>query len=122
MTDKVAIVCLTEPEDHARVLHAFEYAFNLQNHGIKSEIFLDGAAVRIGDYLEKNPKDPASVLIKQLYQKSIEQKYIREACNFCAHAFSVKDEIIADNIPLSKDQVHIDIGKLVKEKYQIITI
>ena len=54
--DRVAIVSLVDPvADHARMLHAFEYVFDLKNNGIHAELFLDGASVKVIDFLQKTP-------------------------------------------------------------------
>lgn len=117
--NKVAIISLTDPvTDHARMLHVFEYVLDLKNNGINAELFLDGSSVKIIDFLEKNPKDP----ITHLYDKVIKEGYLKEACNFCANAFSVKKKITNSNITLSPENKHISIGRLVKEGYQIITV
>lgn len=119
MTDKVAVISLTDPSaDHARMLHAFEYVLDLTNNGINAELFLDGSSVKIIDFLDKNPKD----LIKHLYDKVIQEGYLKEACHFCANAFSVKEQITNSNITLSPENKHISIGRLAKEGYQIIIV
>ncbi|MGI9009844.1 MAG: hypothetical protein ACR2F1_01475 [Nitrososphaeraceae archaeon] len=118
MTNKVAVISLTDPSDHARMLHVFEYVLDLKNNGINAELFLDGSSVKIVDFLEKNPKDP----IKQLYDKVIQEGYLKEACHFCVSAFSVKQQITNSNITLSPENKHISIGRLVKERYQIIIV
>jgi hypothetical protein len=32
MTNKVAVISLTDPSDHARMLHVFEYVLDLKNN------------------------------------------------------------------------------------------
>lgn len=118
MTNKVAVVSLTDPSDHARMLHAFEYIFDLKNNGIQAELFLDGSSVKIVEMLEKNPTD----MIKPLYDRAVSEGLLKEACNFCATAFNVKDKMVNSKIKLSPENKHISIGRLIKEGYQVITI
>ena len=117
--DRVAIVSLVDPvADHARMLHAFEYVFDLKNNGIHAELFLDGASVKVIDFLQKNPND----IIKALYYRAIREGVVKEACNFCANAFGVKAKVLSSNIQLSPENQHISIGRLMKDDYQIITL
>ncbi len=118
MPNKVAVVSLVDPVDHARMLHAFEYIFDLKDNGIQAELFLDGASVKIIEMLEKNPSD----MIKPLYDKAVKEGLLKEACNFCATAFKVKEKMLSSNIKLSPENRHISIGRLMKEGYQIITV
>jgi predicted peroxiredoxin len=46
MSEKYAIVTLTDPLDHARIYHAFLYLVDLRDNGIEAELFLDGAQLR----------------------------------------------------------------------------
>ncbi len=118
MSNKVAVVSLADPAEHARMLHAFEYIFDLKNNGIQAELFLDGASVKVVEMLEKNPSD----LIKPLYDKAVKEGLLKEACNFCANAFNVKDKMLSSNIKLSPENKHISIGRFMNQGYQIITV
>jgi len=117
MSTKYAIVTLVDPSDHARIYHAFLYLFELKDNGIEAELYLDGAAVKIIEELEKNPSD----IIKPLYDRAVREGLIKEACGFCANAFGVK-EISKSGISLSREGEHVSISKLVKNGFQIITI
>ena len=115
----IAVMSLVDPAiDHARMLHAFEYAFDLKNNDIQVHLFLDGASVKIVDFVQKNPDD----MLKSLYDKAIKKGLLEEACNFCANAFTVKEKILSSRIKLSPENEHISIGRLVKEGYQIIVL
>lgn len=118
MSEKFAVVTLTDPSDHARIFHAFLYLFDLRDNGFQADLFLDGAGVKIIDALEKNPSD----IIKPLYDKAVREGLIKEACGFCANAFAVRDKIVKSKINLSPENEHVSIGKLVKEGYKVITI
>ncbi|MBI3639306.1 MAG: DsrE family protein [Thaumarchaeota archaeon] len=118
MTEKFAVIALTDPSDHARIFHAFLYLFDLKDSGFHSELFLDGAAVKIIDEMEKNPSD----IIRPLYDRAVKESLIREACGFCANAFKVRDKILRSSIKLSQENQHIGIGQLVKEGYRILTV
>ncbi|MGD1838905.1 MAG: hypothetical protein ACPKPY_12720 [Nitrososphaeraceae archaeon] len=90
MKDKIAIISLADPiSEHARMLHAFDYLFDLEENGFDASLFLDGSSVTIFNFMEKNPDD----LIKPLYDKAIRYDYISQICDFCANAFSIKDQI-----------------------------
>ena len=119
-TERVAVVSLVDPSvDHARMLHAFEYVFNLKDNGIQAELFLDGASVKIVDFVYTNPDD----IIKPLYDGAVKDKLLEEACNFCANAFNVKEKIAAgSNIKLSPENHHISIARLIKEGYRILIL
>lgn len=118
MIAKYAIVSLADPSDHARIYHAFLYLFELKDNGIESELYLDGASVKIIEGLEKNPSD----VIKPLYDRAVREGLIKEVCGFCANAFGVKEKISKSDIRLSHDSEHISMSKLVKDGYQIMTI
>jgi hypothetical protein len=117
--ERVAVVSLVDPSvDHARMLHAFEYIFDLMNNGIQAQLFLDGASVKIVDFVYDNPSD----IIKPLYDRAIKDGLLEEACNFCASAYKVKEKIVGSNIKLSPENHHISIARLIKEGYRIITL
>jgi predicted peroxiredoxin len=118
MSEKYAVVTLADPSDHARIYHAFLYLFDLRDNGIDAELFLDGAAVKIVEVLEKNPSD----IIKPLYDRAVRDGLIKEACGFCANAFAVKEKIQNSKINLSPPNEHVSVGKLVKEGHTIITV
>lgn len=118
MTSKYAVLALTDPSDHARIYHAFLYLFDLRDSGVEADLFLDGAAVKIVDALEKNPSD----IIKPLYDKAVREGLIKQACGFCANAFAVKEKIVKSKINLSPPNEHVSIGKLVKEGHTVITV
>ncbi len=118
MASKIAVVSLVDPSDHPRMLHAFEYILDLRNNRIDAELFLDGASVKIVEMLAKDPKD----MIKPLYDKAVTEGMLKEACNFCAGVFNVKDKMLDSKIKLSPENEHISIGRLIKEGYQVITV
>lgn len=118
MTEKYAVVSLTDPSDHSRIYHAFLYLYDLKESGLEVELFLDGASVKIIDELEKNPND----IIKPLYDKAIRDGLIKQACGFCANAFKVKDRILETKIQMTGETEHIAIGKLIKDGYRVITV
>lgn len=118
MSTKYAIVTLVDPLDHPRIYHAFLYLFELKDNGIEAELYLDGAAVKIIEDLEKNPSD----IIKPLYDRAVREGLIKEACGFCANAFGVKEKISKSDIRLSREGEHISMSKLIKNGFQIMTI
>ncbi|MGI0087739.1 MAG: DsrE family protein [Nitrosotalea sp.] len=115
---KVAVVALTDPSDGPRIFHAFVYLFDLKDNGIDVGLFLDGAAVKIIEEIEKNPSNA----IKPLYDRAKKEGMIKKACGYCATAFHVKDKIVQSKISLTEDNDHVSMSGLVKDGYQIITI
>ena len=118
MTGKFAVISLTDPTDHARMFHAFLYLFDLKDNGFHSELFLDGAAVKIIEEMEKNPSD----IIRPLYDRAVREGLIKEACGFCANAFGVKEKMMKTEISLSQEGQHISISRLIKDDYHVIII
>lgn len=115
---KYAVIALTDPKDHARIYHAFLYLFNLIDNGIQAELFLDGKAVEIVNEMEKNPND----IIKPLYDRALKEGLISQACNFCAGAFNVKEKLTQSQVSLSEEGSHIDVGRLAKDGYELLTV
>lgn len=118
MSEKYAVVTLTDPSDHPRIYHAFLYLYDLKENGFDVELFLDGASVKIIYELEKSPND----IIKPLYERAVRDGLIKQACGFCANAFQVKDKILETKIQMTAENEHIAVGKLVKDGYRIITV
>ncbi|NIP61521.1 MAG: hypothetical protein GWN01_05305 [Nitrosopumilaceae archaeon] len=115
---KYAVIALAGPHEHARIYHAFLYLFDLVNNGFEAELFLDGEAVKIIDEMEKKPDD----IIKPLYDKAVKEGLLKQACNFCASAFNVKNKFEESDIDLSPENSHINIGELAKNDYQLLTV
>jgi hypothetical protein len=113
--NKAVVVSLTDPSDVARTLHAFEYALDLKRNGIESQIVLDGAGVKI---VENEPHE----LIKPLYNEAIERGVLKEACNFCANIFGVKDKLQGANIGISSGPGHVSVGKLMNDGNEVIVV
>ena len=118
MQNKYALISLTDPSDHSRSYHVFLYLFDLIENRIQAEIYLDGAAAKIIDEMEKNPSD----IIKPLFDMAVREGLIKQACGFCAAAFQVKNKIIGSQIPLSLENRHISVGELVKNGYTLLTV
>lgn len=115
---KYAVITLAGPHEHARIYHAFLYLHDLKNSGFQAELFLDGESVKIIDALEKNPDD----VIKPLYDKAIRDGLLKQACNFCATVFNVKNKFEDSNIELSPENSHINLGGLAKNDYQLLAV
>ncbi|CAE6501050.1 hypothetical protein [Candidatus Nitrosotenuis uzonensis] len=110
MTEKYAIVSLTDPSDHPRIYHTFLYLYDLKENGVDAELFLDGASAKIIDELEKNPND----IIIPLYDKAVRDGLIKQACGFCANAFKVKDKILETKIQMTAEDGHIELVSSLK--------
>jgi predicted peroxiredoxin len=115
---KVAVIALTDPSDGPRIFHAFVYAFELKDNGFDVGLFLDGAAVKIIDSIEKGASDS----IKPIYDRAMKEGMIKKACGFCANAFNVKSKIVQAKVSLTEDNDHVSLSGLIKDGYQIVTI
>lgn len=115
---KAAIVLLAGADSHAdlgRATNALETVKQFQDAGDEARLVFDGAGVvwvpRVTD-----PDDDLHGLFSEVEGR------VHGACQFCANAFGVRDELEASDIPLldEKDR-HPDIHRFVDEGYEIIT-
>jgi len=97
--DKAAIVVLADTETHGelgRLVNALSAADEFKEHGDEVTIIFDGAGVRWAAELAK-PEH-------QLHQK-IEglRDMVSGACDYCAGAFEVREELEQIGFPLLRD-------------------
>ena len=114
----VAIVVLAGTEQHsdlARVLNALELTRECQVAGDTVELIFDGAGVSWIPLLA----DPEHKLHKVF--TSVRES-IAGACEFCAGAFDVKNEVRAADIPfLSEFEGHPSLRNRIVDGFQVIT-
>ncbi|MEX0647489.1 MAG: hypothetical protein WEA56_10120 [Balneolaceae bacterium] len=115
---KVAIVILSDIETHeslGRVVNAFSFAKELQEHQDEVAIIFDGAGTRwIPELEDENHK------AHELYL-AVKDK-IAGACKFCAKSFGVINEVRKTEIPLLDDHdQHPSLRNYIVDGYQIVT-
>lgn len=115
---KAAIVLLAGADSHAdlgRATNALETVKQFQQAGDEAVLIFDGAGVVWVPRLADAGHD-----LHDLFSQVEES--VHGACQFCANAFKVRDEIEATDIPVvdEKDR-HPDLHRLVDEGYEVIT-
>ncbi len=115
---KITVIVFADKETHeglGRIYNALETVKEAKKEGIDVQLIFDGAGTVWIPELE-NKEHIAHPLYSEVKDK------VTGACDFCAKAFGVKDEILKIDINLlDQFEGHPSIAKLVKEGYQIIT-
>jgi hypothetical protein len=114
---KVAIFVHATENELGRVVHALVYADEIHAAGGEVKVIFDGQGTqwipRLED--ESHPMNP-------LYKK-VKGLGVIEACESCAGAFNVQEDIKKANISSSKgNDGHASIAELINTDYQIITL
>jgi hypothetical protein len=114
---KVAIFVHATENELGRVVHALVYADEIHAAGGEVKVIFDGQGTqwipRLED--ESHPMNP-------LYKK-VKGLGVIEACESCAGAFNVQEDIKKANISSSKgNDGHASIAELINADYQIITL
>lgn len=120
---KFAIIPQAGKETHegmARATHALLYATELKGKGYEVVLIFDGAGTVWAEELS-NPDSQSKLL--PMYN-AIKKAGIHEiVCDFCAHAFGVKEELQTRQCPLlSEYNGHPSIEKLTGKGYQLIVL
>lgn|SRR5574340_997605 len=115
---KVAIVILADTETHeslGRAVNALEAVKEFKDAHDDVQLIFDGAGTRWVPELSK-PDHKLHSLFESVKNR------IAGACDFCAGAFGVKNEVIACGVKLDGDyEGHPSFKKLIEQGYQIIT-
>jgi hypothetical protein len=115
---KISVVVLAGTEAHsdlARVLNALALTKESMEAGDEVELVFDGAAVAWIPELN-NPEHKLHEMFTGVKGK------IAGACEFCAGAFDVKEEVRSAGVAfLSEFEGHPSLRKRVEEGYQIVT-
>ncbi len=115
---KVAIVVLADTGTHeglGRVANALEAVKEFKDHGDDVQLIFDGAGPKWIVELSK-PDHMAHGLYAAVNDR------IRGACDFCAHAFGVKDQVVACGVRLTGEyDGHPSMRNLIAQGYEIIT-
>lgn len=116
--EKVAIIVLADTETHGdlgRVVNALEAVKEFKEAKDDVQLIFDGAGTKwIGELSKPDHK------IHGLFEAVKDR--IAGACEFCARAFGVKDEVQACGVGLmGQYEGHPSFKKLVSKGYQVIT-
>ena len=115
---KISVVVLAGTEQHsdlARVLNALELTKEAKEAGDEVELVFDGAGVTWIPELE----DPEHKLHKVFV--AVKDR-VAGACEFCAGAFDVKDDLRSAGIRfLSEYEGHPSLRTRVAEGYEVVT-
>ena len=115
---KVAIVVLADTETHGdlgRIANALTSAKEFTEAGDEVTVIFDGAGTRWVPELSKSDHR-----LNGDYEKV--KGSIAGACDYCANAFGVKDEIEKTDIPLLEEYSGLpSLQRLVSQGYQVIT-
>ncbi len=115
---KVAIVILADTETHeslGRVVNALEAVKEFKDGHDDVQLIFDGAGPKWIPALEK-PDHMAHGLYVAVKDR------ISGACDFCAGAFGVKDQVVACGVKLTGEyDGHPSFKTLVSQGYQVIT-
>lgn len=115
---KAAIIILAAgdtPESLGRVVNAFMAALEYKEAGDEVRIVFDGAGVKAAAAFADSAHD-----YHDLFRK-IEDS-IQGACQYCAGAFEVKDELKKKDLPLADDfKDHPSFRTLAEEGFTVFT-
>lgn len=115
---KTALIVLAGNESHAdlgRVFNAMEAASEYIDAGEEVKLIFDGAGTEWIPVLE-DPEHDAHELYASV------REVVDGACEFCANAFDVHDEIRQTDIEFLNDyEGHPSIKSLVDDGYEVIT-
>ncbi len=113
MADKFLIVVQAESQERAKALHALLYGQELHEAGYDVQIMFDGAGTTwVKEF--KNPENKYFDVYKHVEKLGI----IAGACEYCANAFGVIDQVKEANVPLFGDAGgHPSLVKYVKKGY-----
>lgn len=115
---KVALVVFAGANSHAdlgRVFNAIELAREYKESGDEVRMIFDGAGTEWIPKLE-DPEHEAHELYASI------RDVIDGACEFCANAFDVRDEIAETDIDfLSEFEGHPSLKSLIDTGYEIVT-
>lgn len=115
---KFAIIVHASETEGARALHALLYTQELHEAGHEVKLIFDGAGTvwikKFED--EQHPHNPLYKAVKKL-------GVIAGACQYCAGAFGVDNEVNQAGIPFLGDvHGHPSLSKFVEEGFQILIV
>jgi hypothetical protein len=115
---KFAVILQAQPADMGRAVHGLLYSKDLKEAGHQVQLIFDGAGTTWVREFEKPDHK-----YHKLYQEVKQAGLIAGACEYCAQAFQVKDEIARAGIPFRSEYAgHPSVAKLIKEGHTLITL
>lgn len=115
---KIGVVVFADTESHAdlgRVFNALETVKESKQHDDDVKFIFDGAGTKWLTELNDEDHDAHPV-----YRQVADE--LTGACEFCAKAFGVKEELVELGIPLLDEfEQHPSLRSLAADGYQIIT-
>lgn len=115
---KISVIVLADSETHGdmgRVANALALVKEAKEAGDDVELVFDGAGVTWVPALTDPEHD-----MHPMYA-SVEDR-VAGACEFCANAFGVKDEVKTSDVPfLSEFEGHPSLRSRIVDGYQVIT-
>lgn len=117
---KYALMLNASTDDVGPAANGLEYALDLDEAGHEVDVFFDGEATQWPGTLEEKPDHP----VNEYFEQANEHGLIGGACGFCANAFDAVEGCEAAGIDLlgGHDQHGPDVGELVNEDYQLLTV
>jgi hypothetical protein len=114
---KVALIIYSKATDagHSAIYRALMFAQELTRSGDDAVIVFDGAGTTsLADMLNENSD------LHSLFEQT--RPCIRGACQFCAKAYGVLDQIEGARLPLlTDDRGHASLRELLREGRQLVT-
>ncbi len=115
---KIAILVHASESEGAKALHSLLYAQELHEAGHEVQVIFDGA----GTVWVKKFEDPENKY-NPLYKSVKNLGVITGACEYCAGAFGVKNEVRKSGIrSLGEINGHPSLASLIAKDFQIITL
>lgn len=115
---KISVVVLADTESHAdlgRMLNALELVKEAAQAGDQTELVFDGAGVKWIPELN-NSEHKLHPIFEQV------REFVAGACEFCANAFEVKEEIRAADVSfLSEFEGHPSLRQRVVDGFEVVT-
>lgn len=115
---RISVVILADSETHGdmgRVANALALVKEAKEAGDEVELVFDGAGVTWVPKLSDSEHD-----LHPMYQHVRDS--VAGACEFCANAFDVKDEVKASLVPLlSEFEGHPSLRTRIEEGYHVVT-
>lgn len=115
---KISVIVLADTGSHAdmgRVTNAMELVKEAKEAGDEVELVFDGAGVKWAAALADSDHK-----LHELYEAVAD--HVAGACEFCAGAFEVRDEVQEADVPfLSEFEGHPSLRGRIADGYQIVT-
>ncbi len=107
-------------EGMARAVHSLLYTKELKEHGHEVRLIFDGAGTEwVGEWSRQESDDKLRPMYLDLKEKGVTE----DVCDYCAGAFSVKEQLKKNEVGMVSDyQGHPSIAKWADQGYQILIL